>query len=402
MKIIIKGDRNVGKSCLFQRLQGKPFKDEYESTDEIQVTSIQWSYKATDDVVKVEVWDVVDKARRRRKIDGLKIKECDQDNGNGGSNGETCEDSAPALDAEFIDVYKNTNGVIMLFDMTKTWTFDYVQRELDKVPSHIPVLILANHRDMGHHRVVTEDQVKGFIEESGRHEGSGQVRYAEASMRNGFGLKFLHKFFSLPFLHLQRETYLKLLETNCHEIHATCLELDTLCESEEQDYDKFLDYITDKRRRAADQLSASSGTKSRLPPPPTNQRPIPQSLSMPAKIAEVLNMNGAQSQPVEPIIKPTPSIIIGAQNPLPQHELQRIQSQSKAKKLANNPTSSLGQNHTLYQGGTDPSTNLSKSNGTKCDSINSFIPPDERDQFDSFLAEPVQELDLRDVIVEER
>ena len=36
-----------------------------------------------------------------------------------------------------------------------------------------------------------------------RPEGSADVRYAECSMKDGFGLKYLHKFFSIPFLHLQ-------------------------------------------------------------------------------------------------------------------------------------------------------------------------------------------------------
>lgn len=36
-----------------------------------------------------------------------------------------------------------------------------------------------------------------------RVEGSGKIRYAESSMRNGFGLKYLHMFFNLPFLQLQ-------------------------------------------------------------------------------------------------------------------------------------------------------------------------------------------------------
>lgn len=163
MKIIIKGDRNVGKTCLFHRLQGQKFVEEYIPTEEIQVASIQWNYKATDDIVKVEVWDVVDRGRRRRKLEGLKMDNC------------TTESiiEEPALDAEFLDVYKGTNGVIIMMDITKTWTFDYVQRELPKIPSHIPVIVLGNHCDMSHHRTVTTDHITYFIDSL--HRPSAQV-----------------------------------------------------------------------------------------------------------------------------------------------------------------------------------------------------------------------------------
>ena len=256
VKIIIKGDRNVGKSCLFHRLQGQKFIEEYIPTEEIRVASIQWNYKATDDVVKVEVWDVVDRGRRRRKLDGLKME-----NKNVAVESRdiiASMDNPPALDAEFLDVYKGTNGVIIMMDITKNWTFDYVQRELVKIPSHIPVIVLGNHCDMAHHRSVTSDHVTYFIDSLLRDtERRAQIRYAETSMRNGFGLKLLHKFFNLPFLQLQRETLLKQLETNEDETRLTVQELDLFQESDDADYDKFIDNLVNRRRAIADSVSSS-------------------------------------------------------------------------------------------------------------------------------------------------
>ncbi|KAK2555347.1 Rab-like protein 6, partial [Acropora cervicornis] len=54
MKMIIKGDRNTGKSCLFQRLQGKPHNEEDIPTNEIQQQPLFLTGFATHGVAKEE------------------------------------------------------------------------------------------------------------------------------------------------------------------------------------------------------------------------------------------------------------------------------------------------------------------------------------------------------------
>ncbi|CAH0559180.1 unnamed protein product [Brassicogethes aeneus] len=348
MKIIIKGDRNVGKTCLFQRLQGKKFIEEYIPTDEIQVTSIQWNYKATDDIVKVEVWDVVDKGKKKKRFDGLKLENMQL---------ELPEETA--LDAEFLDVYKGTNGVIMMLDLTKSWTFDYVQRELPKVPSHIPVVILSNHCDMSHHRSVTADHVNFYIE-SIASSRSAQIRHSESSMRNGFGLKLLHKFFNLPFLQLQRETLLKQLERNESETNSTVQELDIFCESDEADYGKFMENLTKKRREVAD-------SNANIPlPPPSSQPPGSNGTG---------EVKRSQSGP----------IVIGAGKPIPYGNVMPsvkrapMTNISKSSSMSSGFVSKVGLDHVISEGLPD----LRRLDVSPITSVEEFCP--DGGQLNGFL-----------------
>ncbi|XP_034451647.1 rab-like protein 6 isoform X2 [Hippoglossus hippoglossus] len=258
MKIVIRGDRNTGKSTLWHRLQGKKFVEDYIPTQEIQATSIHWNYKTTDDVVKVEVWDVVDKGKGKKRGDNLKLEN------------EPQESDDVALDAEFLDVYKNCNGVIMMFDITKQWTFNYILRELPKVPTHVPVCVLGNHRDMGEHRVILPDDIRDLIAGLNRPMGSSYIHYAESSMKNGFGLKYLHRFFNIPFLQLQRETLLRQLETNQLDMDATLEELCVQQETEDQNYEIFLENLETRSKSYGSPGPAngsSSGSQSPIVPP---------------------------------------------------------------------------------------------------------------------------------------
>jgi len=299
MKLVIRGDKNTGKSCLLARLQGGPFREEYCPTEEIQVASVNWSYKNTEDIVKVEVWDVVDVAKKRKKLTGLKV-----------GAGSESEEFEPGLDAQFLDVYKQTHGVIFIFDITKPWTFEYAKKELDRVPGSIPVLVLASFSDMSHHRQISKLQIADFVENVKRHgDEPAEVRWAECSLRNGFGLKFLHKFFNVPFLTLQRQSLLQQLDQNLKEIQATHDELDLFMDSAEADYSQFSQGMAHKRRQAAEEVAplatrsivVGQSSNSVVEPPPISETSLPISFSNRASQPGQLPVeHSGQQQPVTP------------------------------------------------------------------------------------------------------
>uniref|UniRef100_A0A8C0FWB5 Rab-like protein 6 n=1 Tax=Chelonoidis abingdonii TaxID=106734 RepID=A0A8C0FWB5_CHEAB len=362
MKIVIRGDRNTGKTTLWHRLQGKKFVEEYIPTQEIQVTSIHWNYKTTDDIVKVEVWDVVDKGKCKKRGDGLKLENDPQE-----------AESEMALDAEFLDVYKNCNGVVMMFDITKQWTFNYILRELPKVPTHVPVCVLGNYRDMGEHRVILPDDMRAFIDNLNRPPGSSYFRYAESSMKNSFGLKYLHKFFNIPFLQLQRETLLRQLETNQLDIDATLEELSVQQETEDQNYEIFLEMMEARSRGHASPMatngqSPSSGSQSPIVPPSctstdssspgTPQPPPPQ-------------------QPPANATSPEPPSSLSPVPPLERSIISRLFGTSPAPEMS--PPQP------------DAATVLPSEVPAKVQSVEDFIPDDSLDH--SFLEDTIPQRD---------
>lgn len=123
-------------------------------------------------------------------------------------------------------------------------------------------------------------------------------------MRNGFGLKLLHKFFNLPFLQLQRETLLRQLERNEEETSATIQELDMYFDSDETNYNKFLDGLVKKRREIAD-LNAN------IPPPQIPIHASSSSHQITNSSAQQDAMKRSQSGP----------IVIGAGKPIPYNPI---------------------------------------------------------------------------------
>ncbi|KAI8985864.1 hypothetical protein BDB01DRAFT_786594 [Pilobolus umbonatus] len=231
MKIVLRGDVMTGKSNLFQRLQGAEFTEDYSSTPQIEVANIPWHHKDSTEIVKIEVWDVVDKAinKESRKVsDSIKLEH----NTPAIEVPRVQEDSEMGLDASTVNVYRNTQAAIFMFDITKPWTFKYVNDELSKVPETIAVLVLGNFADKAEERKVSWDEIHAALYEHNQERiengaiKPNLIRYAETSMKSGMGLKYIYSYLGVPFLQLMVETLKKQLELKAVEIVDLLEDLD--------------------------------------------------------------------------------------------------------------------------------------------------------------------------------
>ncbi|KAI9596663.1 P-loop containing nucleoside triphosphate hydrolase protein [Syncephalis fuscata] len=220
LKIVIRGAQKTGKSTLFHRVQGLPFSDQYTPTPQIQVENIQWNYNDhQSNVIKVEFWDVVDH--------GIVTEEIHQDN-----DPHRNMMSSLLLDAETVDVYRGANAVVLMYDVTREETLDYVKQHLPNIPHGIPILILANFCDKTEDRIIERDHVMEWLSDFEEEKSPASdfvfefIRYTEASLKNGQGLDYLHRFLGVPFLASQVDTLRRQLTTRAEELGQLLASLD--------------------------------------------------------------------------------------------------------------------------------------------------------------------------------
>jgi GTPase SAR1 family protein len=210
--------------------------------------------------VKVEVWDVVDVAKQLKKSDSLKISaEVTSTEG---------QSTALELDASTVDVMRGAHAVVMCYDPRKRWTWEYVERELPKIASlNVHVLVLETFRDIvltpeeasaqdANRRQVSEDEARQFCELHG-----DIVSFAQASMKNCYGLKSVKTFLNFPFLAVQKQSYEAKLRRNLEETTQTREEFRVV--SEEQTYDSYITFLTNRTKAVS-----TSGTSDSAPGSP--------------------------------------------------------------------------------------------------------------------------------------
>ena len=289
LKIVVRGERGTGKSSLIRRLQEGKYDPGYVPTPEIAAAHVNWGYKCSEATVKVEVWDVVNRAidRGDERLSGLK---------GGIQRNSAIDDDEPAgiastpnkfrghhsfglLDASSVDVYKNCDAVVFMVDPKNRETFEFVVREAQNVPKHATMLIIRNFRDLATEDDEVElEDVMSVVQslrqlrdegEPGRLElPSGRIDAFDASMKDCFGLKILHSYLNIPFLRLRWASMLRKLEEIKAEHDSAQDEVQVYVES--QAYENYAPWSA-----SLEETTAPHQTPKSAPPPKRTAKRVP-------------------------------------------------------------------------------------------------------------------------------
>ncbi|KAJ1969901.1 hypothetical protein H4R35_006019, partial [Dimargaris xerosporica] len=151
------------------QLQGIAPTPDYVRTTQIEIANIKWDHHDAQAVVKAELWDVVDKSDQRRKLgQHLKLQHSTaaassiKASASPSARSEYL-DSEVALDADTINVYRDCNCAIVLFDIRKPWTFEYAIGELRKIPFSVATLLIGNFAQHANERQVPLGTIRSAL-----------------------------------------------------------------------------------------------------------------------------------------------------------------------------------------------------------------------------------------------
>jgi len=135
-KLVLIGDSGVGKSCLLLRFADDNFTDSYIST--IGVDFRFRTINIQDKTVKLQIWDTAGQERFRTITSAY---------------------------------YRGADGIIMVYDVTSSESFDHVEEWLSEVDRYAnentSKLLVGNKADLIEEKVVPEEDAQGFADKIG-------------------------------------------------------------------------------------------------------------------------------------------------------------------------------------------------------------------------------------------
>ena len=156
IKIVIIGESNVGKTSLLHRFLNKEYINDTKAT-----LGLESHYHIYEKKAKInENIKNSEKSKTSFKSENLKnkikINFCDT------AGQERFHSTTTSL-------FKNSNGIILVYDVTNRKSFEKINYWLDKIfdnsDQNIKILLIGNKIDLKDNREITNNEIKSFLEE---------------------------------------------------------------------------------------------------------------------------------------------------------------------------------------------------------------------------------------------
>lgn len=207
IKILIRGERGSGKTALLKRFIGIAVSkdDEYVPSTSSHCSTLEWKWRGCDqdDTIHLSFLDVVDNLPNATQV----------------------------------DLYDESVGaVIFIIDIRQEWSSYYLVGELQRVPTHIPILVFGNFIDIGE-RKTHNFQVQTAFPRT--HDANNMIVYTEGSVITGIGLFIFRYYLKWAFLIYQRHLWEERLRCNAHILDHIWIELKRGLEDSERKIQQF-------------------------------------------------------------------------------------------------------------------------------------------------------------------
>lgn len=180
IKLVVIGEPAVGKTTLRQSYAGKEMSKDYAMTLGADIMDSSVELKKENVIINSQIWDLAG------------------------------QESFDPITRQFM---QGSHGAIVVFDLTRDYTFDEVGKWLQKLheenkdmEKNIPFILVGNKADLENFIKVEEDKVNDYVEYLNFHRVYSQtkVTYIPTSAKTGYRVKD-------AFYHLMRTIYINFL-----------------------------------------------------------------------------------------------------------------------------------------------------------------------------------------------
>ena len=186
--IAIHGRRRMGKTCLLNRMRNCEVSTRYEPTPTMTSVEFVWTPNTRpDELVKITIWEVVDKAIRPPDLDPEQL----------------------LPDASTVDTCKRSDGIVVIYNPDDDETAQYAVGIVNEAPPGIPIIVLANFLDLRKFEHKTHNLME-FVQD--------RILHVQTSVLGMRGLEIVAKWLDYPFLYHKACMYKTLAESSLHQM----------------------------------------------------------------------------------------------------------------------------------------------------------------------------------------